>query len=194
MAEEGERRAEAREGRRPVRLVASRHPHARQNDIKSSRQQNSRTESANRRRYRKLTAPPSPRPKARHAVRWAGARRPRVAAADAADAAAEGRGRGRSAHGSGGRFGWGGGGAGRRPPAAVGSTVDAGGDYVALKGTSRRVLSPIRRGPKRKHRQMHQAYAYGSGRPAGPSTGQRRRLRDDFRGGRRGRARARPRP
>lgn len=73
-----------------------------------------------------------------------------------------GRGRGRSAHGSGGRFGWGGGGAG--PSSSRGGGIygpDAGGDYVALKGASPGGFFPgYGGGPKRKHRQMHQAYAY----------------------------------
>ena len=72
-----------------------------------------------------------------------------------------GRGRGRSAHGSGGRFGWGG---GAGPSSSRGGGIygpDDGGDYVALKGASPGGFFPgYGGGPKRKHRQMHQAYAY----------------------------------
>lgn len=80
-----------------------------------------------------------------------------------------GRGRGRSAHGSGGRFGWGGGGGG----GGRGSSSNRGdglygaedaGDFVALKGAAPGTFFPgYGGGPKRKHRQMHQAYAHAEG-------------------------------
>ena len=82
-----------------------------------------------------------------------------------------GRGRGRSAHGSGGRFGWGGGGGGggggrgsssHRGDGLYGAE-DAG-DFVALKGAAPGTFFPgYGGGPKRKHRQMHQAYAHAEG-------------------------------
>ena len=81
-----------------------------------------------------------------------------------------GRGRGRSAHGSGGRFGWGGGGGGggrgsssHRGGGGLYGAEDAG-DFVALKGAAPGTFFPgYGGGPKRKHRQMHQAYAHAEG-------------------------------
>ena len=81
-----------------------------------------------------------------------------------------GRGRGRSAHGSGGRFGWGGGGGGGGGRGSSSHRGDGlygaedAGDFVALKGAAPGTFFPgYGCGPKRKHRQMHQAYAHAEG-------------------------------